>query len=134
MQWFYRQFAFNEEQLTGLSFHLSSQTGLTGCTCGDMKKMFAGDNVATHLSDLFDHTSQTYSISANIHVCLYMYVCACVCVCVCACKWLHSPVYVCVCLWGIHNMVSRIIMTMNVIYQIVIVMWTVDNNLTLTFS
>lgn len=52
--------------LPGSSFNVD-QTGLTGCTCGDMEKLFSEDNVATHLSDLFDHHSETYSVSANTY-------------------------------------------------------------------
>ena len=46
----------------------SRQSGLTGCTCGDFEKMFSEDSVASHLSDLFDHHSETYSVSANTYV------------------------------------------------------------------
>ncbi|XP_064394297.1 uncharacterized protein LOC135341623 [Halichondria panicea] len=54
------------ESLSEMSFDVD-QNGLTGCTCEDMKRMFEGDNVATHLSGLFDHSSQTHSVSANTH-------------------------------------------------------------------
>ena len=47
---------------------ISRQSGLTGCTCGDFEKMFSEDSVASHLSDLFDHHSETYSVSANTYV------------------------------------------------------------------
>ena len=55
-----------------------------------MKKMFEGDNVATHLSKLFDHTSQTYSISANVDVS----VCVCVRVSVCVCVRVCDPTHI----------------------------------------
>lgn len=54
--------------------HLSIyvKTGLTGCTCSDTHLLFQGDNVATHLSDLFDGVSQTDSVSANIEVSIHL--------------------------------------------------------------
>lgn len=54
------------EPLSASSFGVD-QTGLTGCTCGDTKVMFGGgDNVAQHMSELFEQGSQTSSVSANV--------------------------------------------------------------------
>ena len=55
-----------------IDIFLNFQTGLTGCTCGDMEKMFSDDNVASHLSNLFDHHSETYIVSANTYVSVYV--------------------------------------------------------------
>ncbi|CAI8011416.1 Renin receptor [Geodia barretti] len=41
------------------------QSGLTGSTSLDMQTMFSGDNVATHMSKIFDGRCQTRSISAD---------------------------------------------------------------------
>ena len=46
----------------------SHQTGLTGSTSVDMRTMFSGDNVAVHMSKLFDGRSQTRSISGDEQV------------------------------------------------------------------
>ena len=43
----------------------SLQTGMTGCAGRDVSLMFDGDNVVSHLSELFDGKPQTHSVSAN---------------------------------------------------------------------
>ena len=42
--------------------------------------MFSDDNIASHLDNLFDHYSETYSVSANtyVSVCVGGWLCACV--------------------------------------------------------
>ncbi len=61
-----------------------------------MKRLFEGDNVATHLSGLFDHSSQTHSVSANTHVSPSCVLCAAVC-CVQQCVVCSSVLCAAVC-------------------------------------
>ena len=52
----------------GVFLYWTCQTGLTGYPAKDVSVIFDGDNVAQHLSDLFDGKPQTHSISADYQV------------------------------------------------------------------